>query len=193
LVARSLEKIPGMVWEQAQHLGNHPAILQQSAARFQEAVMSRQPIASEQTLLVLVGRGSTDEQAIQAMHEFAAAAPQAARAVRTMVCFYAMASPSLDETLERAARAGCRRVVVQPHLLFEGQIAERIRESVRVAQLQRPEIEWIVANPLGPTELVAQAVAGRAKNPSCPPVNSPGLPQDEPRDGNQTKALKVAF
>lgn len=157
-VVEALQPYPEVSWTQAQHLGCHPALLQQSAIRFKEAVASRASPADEPTLLVFVGRGSRDEQAIQEAHAFATATSQSRAVAHTFVCFYAMARPSLSEALERGARSGVARIVVQPHLLFEGQIAEAIRQQVRVAADHHPQIEWLTTQPLGPTELVAQAV-----------------------------------
>jgi sirohydrochlorin cobaltochelatase len=164
-VTLALREHPNLVWTQARHLGCHPAILLQSEIRFHEAAVKLPAVEKNQTLLLFVGRGSTDEEAIQEAHAFAAAAAQSEAVAQTLVCFYAMAKPSLEASLERAARAGCRRVVVQLHLLFEGQIAEAIRNLVRATAARHPQIEWIVTEPLGPTGLVAQAVTGRVFDP----------------------------
>lgn len=160
-VGKAMAATGGVRWTQAAHLGCHPATVKQSAARFCEALRDRQPAGQEPDLLLFVGRGSQDERATAEAHEFAAKLVQQIAVPSVEVCFYAMAKPSLKEVLPRVARAGFRRVVVLPHLLFEGQIAEGIRDAVRSVAESSPDVEWLVAETLGPTELVAQAITDR--------------------------------
>jgi sirohydrochlorin ferrochelatase len=80
------------------------------------------------------------------------------RVVRTEACFLAMAAPSLDDALSRAAQLPYRRVVVQPHLLFEGELSERVRKATQSAAHRSADQEWIVAECLGPHHLLAAAI-----------------------------------
>ena len=45
-------------------------------------------------------------------------------------CFAAIATPTLPETLAWAADAKFRRIVVQPHLLFTGEVLDQIKTGV---------------------------------------------------------------
>lgn len=159
-VAEALRPWPGVRWRQAGHLGVHPAIVEQSHLRYQEALSGRSHVAGEQTIFVLAGRGSFDESATTEMHTFAGALPQASQVASCKVCFYAMAKPSLAEALqhlEDSATAGTR-IVVQPHLLFRGLLLDGIRDAVSRHAERRPDCEWILCEPLGATSAVAQAV-----------------------------------
>jgi sirohydrochlorin ferrochelatase len=53
-------------------------------------------------------------------------------------------------------------VVVQPHLLFGGVLLERIRNVVERQAQCHPRIEWLLTDHLGPSPLVARAIAARA-------------------------------
>jgi sirohydrochlorin ferrochelatase len=49
-------------------------------------------------------------------------------------------------------------VVVQPHLLFDGDLADRIRGDVEAVAGRHRATQWLVTGHLGPADLVAQAV-----------------------------------
>jgi sirohydrochlorin ferrochelatase len=95
--------------------------------------------------LVLVGRGSYDESATAEMHELARLRHDLAVSRTTEVCFLAMASPRLEKTLATVAARGFQRVVVQPHLLFAGDLADTLQRSVAEMRLQAPNQEWLLA------------------------------------------------
>ncbi len=162
-VAAALAPFPQITSTQAGHLGCHPAILQQSATRFYEAIRDHtrsrfgEPSRPE-TALVLVGRGSYDDDANREMHQFARLAPQSASVAEVAVCFFAMAQPSLEETLENIAAIRYPRVVVQPHLLFDGFLLAGIRAAVAVCAAKHPVTQWITADRLGPTAQVSHAI-----------------------------------
>ena len=64
------------------------------------------------------------------------------------VAFLAMARPLLGERLQEIAPRRYGRVIVQPHLLFHGELVESIGNQVAEAALRWPETEWIVTEPL---------------------------------------------
>ena len=76
-------------------------------------------------------------------------------------CFLAMAQPSLAEGLAAAAASPCSRIIVQPHLLFYGDLLERLRAETAAAAALHPGKQWIVANHLGPHPLLVQALLDR--------------------------------
>lgn len=145
---------------QAEHLGCHPAIVELSQLRFLEALAKCSPVSAAETALILVGRGSRDESATAEMHEFARLRNEPDKAGELFVSFLAMAQPSLAETLAEVACRGFRRVVVQPHLLFQGELADTVQRAVAGKQAQHPQQQWLLA------PLLAD-------------------PQDSPPDGNQ--------
>jgi sirohydrochlorin cobaltochelatase len=133
---------PGSVL-QVEHLGCDERIVEQSRQRFTEALLGRQSIPAEQTCLLIVGRGSRDESATAEMHQFARL--RAANAV----AFLAMAQPAVSDVLPALAAQSWRRIVVQPHLLFHGELLDRLHAQVRAIARQHPEQEWIVTSYLG--------------------------------------------
>ncbi len=68
--------------------------------------------------------------------------------MKVEVAFLAMARPLLEEQLRVVAGRGYGRVVVQPHLLFQGELVESVERQVAEAAARHPQIEWIVTQPL---------------------------------------------
>jgi sirohydrochlorin ferrochelatase len=186
-VAAAAARYPNVVVEQTAPLGCDRRILALSERRFREAIAQRPPIPAEQTLLVLVGRGSLDPEATGEMHRFARLRAEQSPVGRISVCFLAMQQPSLADGLQAAAKSDFRQIVVQPHLLFAGELYMQVRREVegRIAlekgsgvffsrrstapgatlECQPAEKDsrplgrrWIVTAPLGPEPELAAAV-----------------------------------
>jgi sirohydrochlorin cobaltochelatase len=142
----------------------HPQIIELSTQRFHEAVADCALVDPAETLLIMVGRGSSMPEAIGRMHQFAQLRSQTTPVGRVETCFVAMATPTLDETLAWAAETQHRRVVVQPHLLFVGDVLAEITAAVAELAARQPQREWIVTPHLGPSPQVAEAILDLARN-----------------------------
>jgi sirohydrochlorin cobaltochelatase len=146
-------------------LGSHQGIIELSAAKYHEAIAASAAgyIPESDTLLLLVGRGSRDDEATAEMFTFARLRLERTPVGQLEVCFIAMAEPSFQATLARVAeQTGCRRVVVQPHLLFAGELLAQINSQVAEVARARPDVDWIVTGHLGPDPSVTRAVLDRS-------------------------------
>lgn len=127
-----------------------------------------------ETTLVLVGRGSSDPDALAEMRRFAELRGERLPGVSVEVCFHALADPTCPAMLERVARSSARRVIVQPHVLFSGDVMQGIFESaldcsrIRDSNDKTPLQMWEICDPLGPHALLADAL-------ECILVNAWGL------------------
>ncbi len=101
------------------------------------------------TALVLIGRGSSDPTAIAHCRDFATQLAFRVQANQVFTGFIAIAKPSLPEALELAAASGCQQIVVQPHLLFAGEMQETTTAAVLTAQQKHPQLDWREAAILG--------------------------------------------
>lgn len=165
----------GMDVRRTDAFGTAAEIVELSRRRRLEAVAGRPAAAAEETALVMIGRGSSDPSAAAQLEEFTAATlagetPPA----RVAIGFVAAARPRLDEALAAAcdpAAGTVRRVVVQPHLLFRGQVEDDVTAAVDRGRAGWPGVEWIQVARLGADPLVARAVVrlvGRALEPESP-------------------------
>lgn len=134
-----------------------------------------------ETAVVLVGRGSHDPCASADMRVLAEVAVSGrssgaddGRSLRErwrlgdgslFTTFYAMASPRLPDTLTQIAAAGrFRRVLIYPHLLFSGRLYDAIANQVAEAADRFADIQFHLGDYLGPTDLIAEAMAFRIEN-----------------------------
>lgn len=135
---------------QAAHFGCHPALLELSRLRLQESLeAAASPIVERepQTCHLLVGRGSHDETATAEMREFARLSQQATQ-LPTEIAFLAMARPRVSAQLVACASRGFERVIVQPHLLFHGDLIESLRHQVGEASREFGQVQWLTAETL---------------------------------------------
>jgi len=163
---------PEKVW-QAPVLACHPDMIELSARRYIEAVAqadtaaqadgtSQTDIPAAKTLLLMVGRGSNAAEANAEFARFARLRCEHVPVGELQTCFVAMARPTLDEGLRMAASLPFERVVVQPHLLFPGELLHGIRAAVGAARQRAPDRQWIVTEPLGADDLLVRALLSRA-------------------------------
>ena len=148
-VAAAVGDAPDAVVQQAAHFGCQREILELSRRRYEQTVVDQGDIAPAETCLVLVGRGSRDESATAEMHEFARLRHEQTGVAETAVGFIAMAQPSLREVLERVAAEKYRRIVVQPHLLFSGDMQLDVAREVNAIARAHSDQQWLVAPVLG--------------------------------------------
>jgi sirohydrochlorin cobaltochelatase len=157
-------------------LGLHRAVLELSQRRMAEARAGRESGAGdcgsgarEESCLLMVGRGSPDESATTEMQEFAKLRQQQEGGLPTEIAFLAMARPLLEEQLRQVAAANYRIVIVQPHLLFAGELAESLHQQVSAIAKAHSKTDWLVtpllADALGEvglgTELLLEAMVDR--------------------------------
>ncbi|UBV44394.1 precorrin-8X methylmutase (plasmid) [Deinococcus taeanensis] len=141
----------------------HPALLEVCRERLVEAETdARGEVRRDETLLLIVGRGTTDPDANGDVHKLARFLEEGLGYGASLVCYSGTAKPDLPTGLARAARLGFARVVVLPYLLFDGVLARRVREGVAAAAQRWPETAFVVAGHLGPHPKVAQVFLERA-------------------------------
>ena len=142
-------------------LGCHQHIIELSARRFHDAVVDRAALTSADTCLVMVGRGSRDAEATSEMIRFTKLRTQRTPVARVETCFIAMAEPLFDDLLPALFdqfRAAPRCIVVQPHLLFHGELLTRIAHDVERIAAKSAGVDWLVSAHLGADELLVRAV-----------------------------------
>jgi sirohydrochlorin cobaltochelatase len=156
-VATAKASHPQLQVRQARPLECHEAVLELAAQRF--AAAHGLHSTDQRTALVLVGRGSSDAGAIDHCRSFATSLATRVGVDQVFTGFLAMAEPSLAAALEQAAASGCQRIVVQPHLLFHGEMLESTRAAIANAAQAHPQMEWLLADNLGSDLLAPDGLA----------------------------------
>jgi sirohydrochlorin cobaltochelatase len=165
-VAEAAARHRGITVQKAGALECHEQVLALSARRFQEAIAGRPPVDPRRTLLIMVGRGSLDAEAMAEMHRFARLRAERTPVGGVLTGFLAMQTPSLAETLADATASGFQRIIVQPHLLFSGLLYDEVRAAVESCR-RRSGHDWLVTSVLGPEPELAFAVIEKAREASA--------------------------
>lgn len=147
-------------------------ILELSALRFRESVCDQECLDTgscngefcNHCSLVMIGRGSSSDMATRAMRKFSRH-----RCTDTVVewletAFIHAQSPSVDQALDSLEHRESELKVVQPHLLFEGQLVEELREKVAERQKRDPTKKWVITNTLGTDHQLSVTLASLAEN-----------------------------
>src|SRR5262245_17700144 len=123
-----------------------PQLLQLCRLRYQEALANRAATDPNDTLLLLVGRGSSDPDANSNIAKVARFLQEGYPTGWSAHAFSGVARPLLEEALPVCERMGFRRLVVQPYYLFTGVLLKRIYAYVEQRRQARPDLD-IVATP----------------------------------------------
>jgi len=132
------------------HMGRaldvEPSLLQLCRLRYQEALAGRPAVDPSETLLLLVGRGSSDPDANANIAKIARFLQEGYPTAWAAWAYSGVAAPLLEDALAVCERSGFRRIVVQPYFLFTGVLLKRIYAQVEARHLARPDLD-ILATP----------------------------------------------
>jgi len=132
---------------QTEPLGLQESIIELATNRFREATDPQ--ISPAETCLLLIGRGSRDAEATADMRQLGALLHQRLCIGQTQVGFLAMAEPSAQDVIQATLKSSYRQVVVQPHLLFHGELLDRLQAYVEAAAASAPAKSWRLSRVLG--------------------------------------------
>jgi len=156
-LASALAEAPEIAMSQAPVFACHPGIVELAVSRFLETVIPHPSIPSQETCLVMVGRGSRNNEATKEMVKLTHLVAANLHLPHHRTCFRAMASPSMEEVLAEVAEGPYRRVVVQPHLLFPGEVRDAVAQRVRSIS-EGSSKQWLVSGTLGPDRRLAEVL-----------------------------------
>lgn len=123
--------------------------------------------------LAMVGRGTSDLEALEHMRQFTHLANSQRSTKWVSTGFFAGGKPTVDELFEQSAVAmaehePCDAVVIQPHLLFEGELMDQLRSKMVQYRNEYPDRHWVLARSLGADRALAEVflefVRGAAAN-----------------------------
>lgn len=99
--------------------------------------------------LAMVGRGTSDEEALEHMRDLTRRVASRRTLSWVETGFFAGGIPKVDELFDRAARSGCETIIVQPHLLFEGELMDQLRSKLLDRMGRHAPQRWLMARALG--------------------------------------------
>jgi sirohydrochlorin cobaltochelatase len=154
----------GLRIDYGRELGVDLAMIRAAGARIQAALdATPAPVALHDTLLVVVGRGSSDPDANS----------NVAKVTRLLVeglgfgwgetVYSGVTFPLVEPGLRHLVRLGFRRIVVFPYFLFSGVLVSRIVQHSQRVAADHPEVEFVQASYLGDHPQVLQTFVQRVE------------------------------
>ena len=120
-------------------------------------------IAREDTLLMVVGRGTNDSDANSNVSKVARMLWEGMGFGWAEVSFSGVAFPLVNEGLERALKLGYKRIVVFPYFMFTGILVRRIYTWADEAAAANPDVEIVKASYLNDHEQLIDCFVDRFK------------------------------
>ncbi len=148
----------GLSFRYGRPLGPHPSLQAAMEARV-DAVLAGDSRAD--TMLVVVGRGTTDPDANAEVAKVARLLEEGRGYAGVEYGFISLAEPGVPAALERCRRLGAQRIVVVPYFLFSGVLPDRVVEQSQAFAADHPELDVRVAGLLGATPELADLVLER--------------------------------
>jgi len=156
---------PGMVISYGRELGIDLKMIRAAGDRIQEAVDAANAehgvVDKHETLLMVVGRGSSDPDANS----------NASKVMRMLwegmgfgwgeTCYSGVTFPLVEPGLEHAAKLGYRRIIVFPYFLFTGVLVKRIHSYTDDVAARHPGIQFVKAGYLNDHPLVLDTFQDR--------------------------------
>lgn len=150
--ARYAEAGVNLTFHYGRHFGITPAILdlwKTRLALLDEPRYNPHRISREQTMLLFIGRGSSDPDANGDVYKLARILWEGSGYHSVETCFIGITHPRLEEGFRRARLYQPKRMVVLPYFMFTGVLMEKIEAITAQQQALYPEIEVALLPEMG--------------------------------------------
>ena len=157
---RASQRHPQLTLNYGRHLG--------VSLRWLDLWQQRLALADQQsavprskTVLLFVGRGSSDPDANGDVFKLARMLWEGSDYQDLEVCFTGITHPRLERGFERARAWQPERIIVIPHLLFDGVLAKRILTVVHQEQADHPDVEVQALSVIGADPILFELIRDR--------------------------------
>lgn len=160
-VLNTYSKETGLTIDYARELGVNHLMIGAAGARIQEVIESSSPLPISESLLVVVGRGSSDPDANSNVSKITRMLVEGFGFGWGETVYSGVTFPLVDPGLRHVVRLGFKRIIVFPYFLFSGVLVSRIREHTRRVAADFPDIEFLEAGYLGDHSFVIDTFKDR--------------------------------
>lgn len=137
---RARQRHPQLKFHYGRHFGINPEILQLWRDRLDQ-LDSPESIERKDTVLLVVGRGSSDPDANGDVYKLSRLLWEGSNYLNVETCFIGITHPRLEEGFRRARLYQPKQIIVLPHFLFTGALVKKILQISTEQQQQYPEIQ----------------------------------------------------
>ena len=157
-------KNPGLSISYGRELGIDLKLIRAAGDRVEEALQKAgDRITREKTLLMVVGRGSSDPDANSNVAKVTRMLWEGLGLGWAETAYSGVTFPLVEPGLEHATKLGYKRIIVFPYFLFTGVLIKRIYHYTDIVAAKHPEIEFVKASYLNDHPLVLDAFAERVE------------------------------
>jgi sirohydrochlorin cobaltochelatase len=142
---RARKRYPQLKFHYGRHFGITPSIIQLWQERLTELDKSEHnphQIPRSETVLLFVGRGSSDPDANGDVYKLARILWEGSDYKTVETCFIGITHPRLEEGFRRAYLYQPKRIIVLPYFLFTGVLVKKIVTITTQQQEQHPDIDF---------------------------------------------------
>jgi sirohydrochlorin cobaltochelatase len=158
---------PGTVINYGRELGIDLKMIRAAGARIQEALdtanRDQGEVALHDTLLMVVGRGSSDPDANSNVSKVMRMLWEGFGFGWGETCYSGVTFPLVGPGLSHAAKLGYKRIIVFPYFLFTGVLVKRIYSETDAVAANHPGIQFIKASYLSDHPLVIDTFQDRVQ------------------------------
>jgi sirohydrochlorin ferrochelatase/(2Fe-2S) ferredoxin len=142
-------------------LGVHPALAELAFQRA-SVCLPEDPAARAKTLVLVVGRGSSDPDANGDFCKISRLIGEGRGLMQVVPTFIGITTPRVEDSFELVARMRPDRLVILPYLLFAGRLVARLQTQVDAFVSRHPWIHTDLAPHLGIDERLLALIDERA-------------------------------
>ncbi|GIW79905.1 MAG: sirohydrochlorin cobaltochelatase [Gemmatales bacterium] len=161
-IHEAAQRYPDVEFRYGRHLHTHAKLIELCQLRLEQAERSAKPIPRSETLLLLVGRGSSDPDANADVLKIARMLCEGMGYGWPAVAYIGVTTPLLDDALRRCGQFGFRRIIVFSYFLFTGVLEKRIRRTTEEFAQAQAALDVVYAGYLNAHPYLADAFADRA-------------------------------
>ena len=161
---RARSPYPQINFSYGRHFGITPKIIELWRDRLQQLDSPEHNphnISREDTVLLFVGRGSSDPDANGDVCKLARIIWEGSGYKTVETCFIGITHPRLEEGFRRAYMYRAKRVIVLPYFLFTGTLMEKIFSITAQQQEQHPKVDFACLPEMGIASQLLQVIRER--------------------------------
>lgn len=161
---RARSPYPQLNFSYGRHFGITPKIIELWRDRLttlDQPEHNPRNISREDTVLLFVGRGSSDPDANGDVCKLARIMWEGSGYKTVETCFIGITHPRLEEGFRRAYLYEAKRVIVLPYFLFTGTLMEKIFDLTAQQEEQHPEIDFACLPEMGVASPLLQVLRAR--------------------------------
>ena len=162
-VHEARKRYPNIAFHYGRHLHLHANIIQLCTMKIAEVESSAAPVERQDTLLLVVGRGSSDPDANADVQKLARLLWEGMGFGWAAACYIGVTTPLLTEALARCHRLGFKRIIVFPFFLFTGILEKRIRRLTLEFAADHLDTEFLCADYLNAHSLLLDVFVERSE------------------------------